>query len=121
MKELNNIEQLERKLDKLQKEPQNPILFNDIGTLLYQMRDWKNAELYLQKAYELCVSNKDILYNYASLLYSQFKWQKAVSIFKQYLELNPEDKEVIKKLGDACYLLGEYETAAKYIISLKKV
>jgi len=107
------MEDLERKLDQLLKEPTNSNLFNEIGVLLYQVKDWGNAEMYFQRAYGLDKHNIDILYNYASLLYKQSQFQKAISIYKAYLEFNIEDNEVIQKMGDCYYQLGEYKLAAK--------
>lgn len=110
---MNAIEDLERKLDQLLEDPDDAQLFNDIGVLLYQVRDQKNAELYFQKAYELNPAKEDILYNYASLLYLQCHWQKAVTIYLNYLKLHPEDGKVAEKVGDCYYQLGEYDQAAR--------
>jgi len=118
---VNGFDDLERKLDKLLKDPDNPQLFNEIGVLLYQAKDWENAELYLQRAYILAPSDKDIMYNYASLLYSQLKWQKAIAVFQDYLKLAPDDKGVGEKIADAYYQLGKYDLAAKCMNHSKKL
>ena len=113
MKFVNSIDVLEKKLNQLFKEPDNSELLNNIGGLLYQLKDFKNAEMYLQRAYELNPSEKDILYNYASILYFQLKWQDACSVFRIYSELNPDDKMVFECMRDCFYHLGEYDSAAK--------
>ena len=110
---MESFEDFDRKLDRLMKEPTNSQLFNELGVLLYQAKDWKNSEEYFQRAYELNSSNKDILYNYASLLYLNSKLYEAISIYKYYLEHDPNDKEVIEKARDIYYQLGEYELASK--------
>jgi tetratricopeptide (TPR) repeat protein len=107
------MEALERKLDQLLKDDSNPNLYNEIGVLLYQMKDWKNAQLYFQRACELNPKNKDFLYNNASVLFEQCDWRKALSIYQNYFELQPDDKEVLQKVRDIYYLLGEYEQGAK--------
>ena len=106
---MNRSDDLERKLDQLLKEPKNPQLYNEIGVLLYQVKDLENAELYLKRAYALNPSNKDILYNYASLLYFQSKWQVAISIYQAYAAFDPDDKSVMEKVKNCYYQLGEYE------------
>lgn len=106
---MNYIEDLERKLDQLLKEPSNPQLLNEIGVILYQMKDWQSAELYLQRAYQLCPRNADFLYNNASLQYVQCKWQQAITFYQAYLELHSDDKDVIEKVENLCYLLGDYQ------------
>lgn len=117
---MNSVEDLERKLDQLLKEPDNSQLFNEIGVLLYQMKDLKSAEMYLLRAYQLSTINEDILYNYGLLLYLNSQWEKTIHIYKAYLELHENDKEVMEKMGDSYYLLGEYESAAKMYEQLQK-
>ena len=117
---MNPIENLERKLDQLLREPDNSELINEIGVILYQMKDWKNAEIYLQRAYQMNPNDDDILYNYAFILYFDSKWEKAIPILKTYLSLNPDEPEIIKKLGDSYYHLGEYEPAAAMYEQLRK-
>lgn len=114
------IDDLERKLDQLMKEPSNPLLFNQIGVLLYQIKDWKNSEKYLHKAYQLDPRNYDILYNYASLLYLQCKYQETIPILQAYLEDNRSDEAAIKKMGDCYYLMGYYNSAGKLYKELQK-
>ncbi|NMB96948.1 MAG: tetratricopeptide repeat protein [Clostridiaceae bacterium] len=118
---MNIIEDLERKLDQLVRMPDDPRILNDIGVLLYQLEDWKNAEMYLQRAWELDPTNKDILYNYGLLLHLQFKLQEAVRIFEVYLELYPDDRDVVEKMGDSYYQLGECEAAAKMFNQLRGI
>lgn len=110
---LKTIEALERKLDQLMKEPSNSQIFNDVGVLLYQVKDWKNAEMYFLKAYQLNPTSADILYNYAVTLHHLGHLKKAIPIYEAYLELSHKDKEVIQKMGNCYYQLGEYQLAAK--------
>lgn len=110
---MKTIEALERKLDQLMKEPSNSQIFNDVGVLLYQVKDWKNAEMYFLKAYQLNPTSADILYNYAVTLHHLGHLKKAIPIYEAYLELSHKDKEVIQKMGNCYYQLGEYQLAAK--------
>ncbi|OIJ16769.1 hypothetical protein BKP37_05970 [Anaerobacillus alkalilacustris] len=108
---MNVVEIIERKLDQLLMEPSNSGLINEIGVLLYRMKDWKSAELYFQKAYQLRPKNHDIVYNYAAVLNVQSKWKQAITIIHHYLELVPNDEEVMEKLADCYYLIGDYHLA----------
>ena len=117
---MKSIDDLQRKLDKLLMEPGNSRLFNEIGILLYQMNDPENAGAYLQRAYQLCPADLDILSNYAFVLYSQCRWQEAVPIYQAYLALDPNHAEVREKLRDLYYQLGEYQEAAKIANNSRK-
>ncbi|NJD02846.1 MAG: tetratricopeptide repeat protein [Ruminiclostridium sp.] len=117
---MNIVDELERGLESLMAEPGNPQFYNAVGALLYQMKDWRNAEMYFQKAYELSPADKDILYNYASLLYVQPQLEKAIPIYKACLELYPDDRDTAEKLGDSYYRLGDYGLAAEMYGRLQK-
>lgn len=109
------IDKLQRGLDKLLKDPENYQLYNEIGVVLYQMKDWDLAETYFRRAYRLNIGNIDVLYNYAVILHKQFKYDKAVSVYQEYLSLVEEDDNVRIKLGECFYLLGEYASAKKVL------
>ncbi|SDI30957.1 tetratricopeptide repeat protein [Alteribacillus bidgolensis] len=115
-----HIDLLQRKLDQLIKESNNPVLYNEIGVLLYQLNDWNNAEMYLQKACQLDSSDEDVLYNYAEILYKQSQWEKSISMYNAYLEIQPHDIEVMQKAGNSYYLIGDYEKAQKMYEPLKR-
>lgn len=121
MRLMNCIEELEKNLDDLLIHPTNPYLYHEIGILLYQLGDLETSERYLQKAYELDPGDSDILYNYGSLLYSNLKLQKAKSVFEALMNLECNAIDVLEKLGDIYYQLGEYEMASKSLSSFNKL
>ena len=86
----------------------------NIGIILYTLKDYEGSQIYLKKACELRPLDADLMYNYASALYSGFKWREAAEIFTKYLELRPEDNEAAGKAADAYYQSGEYDQAAAY-------
>jgi tetratricopeptide (TPR) repeat protein len=112
---MNGRDMLKRKLERLLKEPENHELYNDIGAMLYELKDYENAQNYLKKAWELSPSDANILYNYAHALYALFEWRRAAEVFGAYLELRPKDRAAIEKTADAYYQLGEYGLAATCI------
>ena len=120
MTPVNQIDDLNRKLDRLMMDPDNAELYNTIGTILCQVKDWGNAEHYLRRAYALNPSDRGILYNYAGILYLRQKYRKAASVCRAGLKLDPTDPGLLEKLSDICYLQGEYEEAAKAYTILRK-
>lgn len=114
VKAMNCLDSLNRKLGRLTKEPNNHELYNDIGVLLYELKDYGNAQKYLTRAWEIAPFIPDILYNYAQALYACFDWLKSVEIFQQYMAFQPNDNTVIEKIADACYQLGDFCSAARY-------
>lgn len=114
------IANIERKLDGLLREADNFRYLNEIGVLLYQMKDFDNAELYLQRAYELNPLDKEILCNYALLLRRRLQLKEAVEIYNACLKLDPHDDKIKEKLIDLYYQLGEYEIAANYSDNFRK-
>lgn len=121
MRVVHDFEDLERKLDRLMTDPTNPQLFNEIGIILYQLKDEKSALMYFERAYELCPLDGDILYNYGVVLHVQYKWRKAISIYQDYLQLYPDDNKIIEKMGEAYYQLGDYDLAANMYGMLQKI
>lgn len=110
---MNDLDLLKRKLDRLLSAPDDAGLYNDIGVLLYRLKDWENAENYLCRAYELLPSDPDILFDYAVILCRNRKWRKALPLFQLLLRDDPGCRKIIEKAGDACYHLGKYEKAAR--------
>jgi tetratricopeptide (TPR) repeat protein len=68
---------LEKELDKLEKDLANPALILGVGKLLYQLKDFQSALNYFARANEL-------------------DWGNA---------------EVSERMGDCCFLLGDYKQA----------
>jgi Flp pilus assembly protein TadD len=104
---------LNRKLDQLLQEPENSELLNDIGVLLFQLKDFENAEKYLKRSNDLSPCNPEILYNYALLLYHRYQLTNAVAAFNAYLRIDPNNTQVIEKLGDCYYRTGNFQLAAE--------
>lgn len=109
---------LKRKLRKLIEKPRNGQLYNDIGVILYELKDYGNARNYLCRARELYSDNYDVLYNYANTLYALSEWNAASTAFIEYLDNKPNDKAAIEKIADVYYQLGEFDLAARYVCML---
>lgn len=117
---MNQIISLERKLDQLIRDPLNPQRYNEIGINLWQLGDPELASMYLEKALQLCPGDKDIRYNYGLIFYLQCRWHEAALIFEEHLKNSTDDFEVMEKLGDSYYLIGDYKSAEEIYEKLSK-
>ncbi|WMJ24050.1 tetratricopeptide repeat protein [Paludicola sp. MB14-C6] len=108
---MNNIDHLNIVLKKLIKEPNNAQYYNDVGVLLYQLKDFENAYQYLNKAYEHSPCNANILYHYALILETQNKLENALLLYKEYYKRYSNETFVIEKIQELSYRLGIYDTA----------
>ncbi|WDV47440.1 hypothetical protein PV797_07115 [Clostridiaceae bacterium M8S5] len=114
------MEKLKTILERLIMQPTNYRMFNDIGVILYQLRDYENSYRFINRAYELDKTNKTILYNYASILYECSKFKEAVEIYKECLNTNQSSTEIMQSIIDCYYILGKYELATKALYDLEK-
>jgi tetratricopeptide (TPR) repeat protein len=113
MKIMSRIDELNRKMGQLLKEPDNAKRYNAVGVLLYGVRDWDNAERFLGRAHALDPADIDILFNYAAVLYRRRDYQKAADLCREGLKIAPDDEALLEKLGDCCYMLGVYHEATR--------
>ena len=70
-----------------------------IGRTYFQLKDYNNSALWYSK-YLLkskSIPDKD-LYNYAEALRSSGDYNKAITFYKRYQEVNPDDKTIIEKI-----------------------
>ncbi|WMJ83323.1 tetratricopeptide repeat protein [Oscillospiraceae bacterium LTW-04] len=118
---MSGIDDLNRKITQLLKEPDSAKRYYAVGAILYRAKDWENAERFLGRAYELDPADIDILYHYAAVLYQRQDYQRAAALCRQGLKTAPNDRALLEKLGDSCYLLGVYEEAAKAYEHLHKI
>lgn len=109
---MNVTEKLDSKLEQLRKTPDSELL-NEIGILLYMLKDYKNAELYLNKACLYSPENADFLYNYALVMNLQGKSHYAQRIHDAYLKLNKEDTGILEILAGLYYQHKAYKVAAR--------
>lgn len=118
---LSGIDGLNRKTGQLLKEPDSAKRYDAVGTMLYGAKDWDNAEAFLSRAYALAPADIDILYHYAAALYQRHGYQKAAALCREGLTMDSNDRVLLEMLGDSCYLLGEYEEAAKVYEHLRRM
>ncbi len=109
---MNTADELSRALDRILRDPDNARLYNDAAVCLYQMGDLKNAGRYGRRAFKLCRTDEDILYNYAVILSRLCCWRDAACVCQLYLELDEKNTDMTERLAELYYQLGDYEKAA---------
>ena len=109
---MRELDDLNRKLSLLLKEPENAKRYLHVGIILCGVADWDNAERYLSRAYALDAADGDILRHYAIVSYHRQDYQRAAQLCRAGLEIDDQNLALLEMLGDSCYLLGDYEQAA---------
>jgi tetratricopeptide (TPR) repeat protein len=93
-----------------------------IGRTYFQLKDYKNSALWYSK-YLLkskSIPDKD-LYNYAEALRSSGDYKKAITFYKRYQEVNPDDKTIIEKIWRLSNLQFLLEDSIYYSIRLANI
>ena len=82
--------------------------------MYHEIRDSSNAEKYLLKAYENKRNSHEILNNLAGFYREETNYEKAISLYKQALKLNPSNPSLINNLGKVYFDIDNLELAKKY-------
>lgn len=93
-----------------------------LGRTYFQLKDYKRSTLwygkYLLKSKSLPDND---LYNYAEALRSSGEYNKAITFYKRYQEVNPDDKTIIKKIWRLSNLQFLLEDSIYYSIRLANI
>ena len=71
-----------------------------------QSKDFDNAILYFQKAFELNPKSSEICYNLGLAYLDNGNMDKAIQIFERAIEINPENFRANYNLGLSCTTMG---------------
>ena len=91
--------------------PKDRILFDSLGTVYYQMGQYKQAELQFRKSIEL---EPDAIFSYSNLsgiLLYQGQTDEALKVLQQGLQVRP-NSFLYTNLGNVFFMKGEYLAAA---------
>ncbi len=83
----------------------------NLGKVYAALRDWKNAEKALERAYELDMMNEDALVLLGDAYVQGGQAHKAVTLYKEALRLNPDNLKVLKGQAQLYLNLGELTEA----------
>lgn len=93
--------------------PAQPEILYNVGTTLYQVDQFQEAEQQLKKALDQNVKDKSLLsknwYNYGNALYRLGKFNEAIEAYKKTLELNSKDKDAKHNLEILLKKKGMFE------------
>jgi len=80
--------------------PDHALVHNDLATILWDKGDIEAALKHISEAVKLNPWDKDIVWNSGQMLATMGAHEKASALYKQYLEINPDDQEMTKELRD---------------------
>ena len=81
--------------EALKIEPNDPAILDSKWWVLYRLGNYKEAEKYLMKAFELN-NDPEIVSHVIQLLVKLGRNKEANKIFKEHIKLNPKDKKLIE-------------------------
>jgi len=81
----------------IDKEPENASYLDTYGWICFKLKDYENAEKYIKKAIRFG-SNAVLLEHLGDIYEAQDEIPKALKTWKQALELDPNNKDVIYKI-----------------------
>lgn len=76
--------------------PENPVVRYNLGTALYHLYEYRDAEKELEQALSRARDRSErahILYNYGNTQYRLGDFEKAIDAYKKVLDLNPKDPD----------------------------
>ncbi|QOX63394.1 tetratricopeptide repeat protein [Anoxybacterium hadale] len=106
---------LERRLERLLMEPDQPKRYNDVGVPLLELEEIELAEMYFQKGYQMMKARQELkleseelklLENYGLVLYRLGRYDEALTIYQEALQFDIENEKILEPLGELSYLLG---------------
>lgn len=112
-----------RFLDRIIKlDPDNIKALELLSNVMIRQNKIKEAEKYLEKIISLDSTNVESLYNLALIYLKQRKTEKAVEMYNHILEVSDSPSpELLLRLGDLYFELGQYENAEKAFYDFNKI
>jgi tetratricopeptide (TPR) repeat protein len=103
-----------RNFDWLLMDTDNPQRYNELGIMLSDLGEQELASMYFHRGYQLMkeetepgtAAPEDLMENYGSTLYLLGRFEEALTVYQEALQIQPENEAIIEKLGALYYLLG---------------
>ena len=93
--------------------------WNNLGTIAYQSRDYRQAEVYFREALKHDPDAYAPLVNLGGALLSQGRAPDSLPVNKQAFAARPGDALANSQLGQSYYLLGQPDSAEPYLKQAK--
>ncbi len=78
-------------MSKIKKDPNDIEALKTLGSIFIQMKAWSNAKFFLQRAYNISNTDKDIILNLAMCYLFLKQYKEASSLLKKLIILDPEN------------------------------
>lgn len=95
------LEKAERMSKKsLELDPGNASYTDTYGWIMYQMKRYEDARIYIEKSLQLAPGSAEVLEHMGDIYYKLNQQDKAIEYWKQASEVNPASDKLKKKLKD---------------------
>lgn len=96
-------------------DPKNFLPIHNIGITYFNLKDTKNCEKYLLKAYELQPDNKLTAINIGMFYSSQRKYKSAIKYYRKGIDKYYDNTSILNSFCEALYKSGRYKEATKHL------
>ena len=120
---LGKAESGKRFLDRiLRLDPDNIKALELLSNVMIRQNKINEAERYLEKIISLDSTNVESLHNLALIYLKERKTKQAIEIYNRILEVSESsDPEILLRLGDLYFEIGQYENAEKVFYEFNKI
>lgn len=98
----------------LEKDPFSVMAWTNLSSLYRKSKDYPNAIASCEYAYALNNEKQYLLLNLAYIKLEAQRYDDAISDFKSYLDLNPNNHSAIYYIGECLYEKKEYQKAKRH-------
>lgn len=105
------LKEIEEYTEKIEKEPNNDIYYNNRGLSYFLLKKYEEAINDYNRAIELNLNNASYYYNRACSYYCSNKYDKAIEDYDKAIKLNPNYTFAYNNKGITFDNLGEFEEA----------
>lgn len=94
--------------DMRQISHQHPVLHRDMGVILFELGDWKQAATHLEAAYKSRDADSlNVLVMIGECAYNQGDYRRALDYYRHALHIQPESMDILRAIGTCHWNLGE--------------
>ncbi len=87
---------------------QHPILHRDMGVILFELGDWKQAATHLETAYKSRDADSlNVLVMIGECAYNQGDYRRALDYYRHALRIQPGNMDILRAIGACHWNLGE--------------
>jgi len=105
------LKEIEEYTEKIEKEPNNDIYYNNRGLSYFLLKKYEEAINDCNRAIELNLNNASYYYNRACSYYCSNKYDKAIEDYDKAIKLNPNDACYFNNRGHSYFALNKYSEA----------